>query len=463
ASVFNLLPAFRVKAANISILHEPLQFYNALIRGIAGARRRIVLASLYLGCGAHERRLVQSMVSALDAAGSPTRQRPLRVRVLLDAARGTRGSPLNSSTAMLRPLCAAAERRCHGNVWSNRADVRVSFYRCPSLLAALLPERINEVVGLQHMKIYLFDDSVILSGANLSRDYFTDRQDRYLLIRDAPRLCDFLEKLVDCVSDASEQLGSDGCLSQPARPPGQWLGDRVNRLIAEFATSQDCSGESDSTVYAMVQMGPMGVCDDAYATQRLLHQLPQLRQAGQHQLHLASGYFNLTDDFTEALLTAPQQLRVLCASPAANSFYKSTGPSYFIPAAYSQLERQFLAAAAKLRRPAAEAAQPSLLAEYARPGWTFHAKGLWLGDRAGQRVGLTLVGSSNFGYRTRLRDLEVQFGLATDCDRLAARLAEERDGLFQHGQPVSMATLNAADRRAPAWLRLAMPAFKTYC
>ena len=39
----------------------------------------------------------------------------------------------------------------------------------------VLPQRWNEVVGLQHCKVYIFDDSVIISGANLSSDYFTDR------------------------------------------------------------------------------------------------------------------------------------------------------------------------------------------------------------------------------------------------------------------------------------------------
>jgi CDP-diacylglycerol---glycerol-3-phosphate 3-phosphatidyltransferase len=67
-------------------------------------------------------------------------------------------------------------------------------------------QRWNEVVGLQHMKIYLFDDSVIVSGANLSDDYFTNRQDRYVLINDCPALSDFLDGLVSTVSDFSLQM-----------------------------------------------------------------------------------------------------------------------------------------------------------------------------------------------------------------------------------------------------------------
>ncbi|KAG8446448.1 hypothetical protein GDO86_014053 [Hymenochirus boettgeri] len=58
--------------------------------------------------------------------------------------------------------------------------VRFSLFHTPNLrglLRLLLPERFNETIGLQHMKIYSFDDNVILSGANLSDSYFTNRQD----------------------------------------------------------------------------------------------------------------------------------------------------------------------------------------------------------------------------------------------------------------------------------------------
>ena len=42
----------------------------------------------------------------------------------------------------------------------------------------MLPPRVKEVVGVNHLKVYLFDENVILSGANLSNTYFTNRQDR---------------------------------------------------------------------------------------------------------------------------------------------------------------------------------------------------------------------------------------------------------------------------------------------
>lgn len=46
-------------------------------------------------------------------------------------------------------------------------QVRVSLFHTPNLrglLRLLIPERFNETIGLQHIKVYLFDDNVILSG-----------------------------------------------------------------------------------------------------------------------------------------------------------------------------------------------------------------------------------------------------------------------------------------------------------
>ena len=39
---------------------------------------------------------------------------------------------------------------------------------------------LGEIAGVHHQKIYIFDNSVILGGANLSHNYFLNRKDRYI-------------------------------------------------------------------------------------------------------------------------------------------------------------------------------------------------------------------------------------------------------------------------------------------
>lgn len=47
-------------------------------------------------------------------------------------------------------------------------------------------------------------------SANLSNDYFTNRQDRYFMIEDCKELCDFYSELVEKVGEFSFRLMPDG-------------------------------------------------------------------------------------------------------------------------------------------------------------------------------------------------------------------------------------------------------------
>lgn len=67
------------------------------------------------------------------------------------------------------------------------------------LCCRLLPARMSEVVGVCHLKTYVFDDDVLISGANMSTTYFTKRQDRYHLFRNAAKLAAFVCSLVKVV------------------------------------------------------------------------------------------------------------------------------------------------------------------------------------------------------------------------------------------------------------------------
>lgn len=47
------------------------------------------------------------------------------------------------------------------------SQMRVCLYHTPDLrglLRLLVPQRFNETIGVQHIKVYLFDDSIIISG-----------------------------------------------------------------------------------------------------------------------------------------------------------------------------------------------------------------------------------------------------------------------------------------------------------
>jgi hypothetical protein len=61
-----------------------------------------------------------------------------------------------------------------------------------------------------HVKCAVFDNNVILTGANLSEDYFVDRQDRYWIFNDNEKLCDYYEDLVGTLISNSHQVAPSG-------------------------------------------------------------------------------------------------------------------------------------------------------------------------------------------------------------------------------------------------------------
>lgn len=186
----NISPCFPINAQNIKILTEPQQFYNTLLNKCSTASERITLVSLYLGTGPLEQSLVDTVRKNVNFT-----KNNLKVNILIDYMRGSRCS--NNSRTMFQPL-----------LQDNFHNCRVSLYHTPflrGLLKRIIPQRANEIFGLQHMKLYIFDDTLIISGANLSNDYFTNRQDRYFVINDK-KLCDFYCELVNRVQKFSIQL-----------------------------------------------------------------------------------------------------------------------------------------------------------------------------------------------------------------------------------------------------------------
>ncbi|XP_076461588.1 CDP-diacylglycerol--glycerol-3-phosphate 3-phosphatidyltransferase, mitochondrial-like [Babylonia areolata] len=464
-------PCFPLRGEQISVLTEPTQFYEVLKVKAKKAKKRITLASLYLGTGSLEKELVSCVHEACSNAVA--HKEKFKVNVLLDMTRGSRGK-VNSRT-MLKGLLHQFPQQ-----------VSVSLYHTPDLrgvLKAIVPERFNEVIGLTHLKVYLVDDSLIISGANLSNDYFTNRQDRYILFNDCKDMADFFDELVKTVASFSFQLQKDDTLQLHSTwETHPYLGRRnyfkwaakeriesllrcqtelqksVLRQLAQvspsgsetpavsrtgYPTVDASSQTADTWVYPLVQMGPFGVYNDEHATLQLL------REATRHdEILLASGYFNLTDHYMSVILQESlAKYRLMMAAPEVNGFFRAKGIAGYIPAAYIYIARTFFEQVQHLKEH-----HRIQLYEYFRENWTFHAKGLWYYLPQKALPSLTLIGSPNFGYRSACRDLECQVALVTENEGLQRQLREEHVRLYQSSVLVSGERFQRADRRIPLWV-----------
>lgn len=439
-------PGFPVNGSKITIIEEPSEFYSTLLEKCKTAENRIVLSSLYIGNGKLENKLIDTIEETLDANDGN-----VKISILIDYMRGSRGK--QNSRKLLQSSLNGKWKNC----WN------VFLYHTPKLrgvLKRVTPDRYNEMIGLQHMKLYLFDDTLIISGANLSNDYFTNRQDRYFMIEDCKELCDFYSELVEKVGEFSFRLMPDGSavpssvecnpLKSPAKQFNESAAGKIRSLFQteiikrSEINKQVESIETDTWIFPLIQMSQLDIWHDSEVTLRLLQTAPSGAT-----LRLATGYFNLTTEYRNALLADCRAVcHLLTAHPTANGFFGAKGITGGIPAAYTEIEEKFCKLSEKLQQ-----AERITLWEFRRPGWTYHAKGLWYTLPNQQKPSLTLIGSPNFGYRSVMRDLETQIAVVTKNEKLQNSLQREYERLFQLATPVNSKSFRQDDRIPPAWVR----------
>ncbi|XP_046840522.1 CDP-diacylglycerol--glycerol-3-phosphate 3-phosphatidyltransferase, mitochondrial-like [Xenia sp. Carnegie-2017] len=446
----NCSPSFIIDGDKVHVLNEPCEFYETLKINISQAKRRIAIASLYLGTGKLEEELVGAIRHSL--LNSRNNGNDLKVSILLDHTRGSRGQEKNSRT-MLLPLLMEFPKH-----------VDIALFHTPALrglLRWIIPEKYNETIGVSHLKVYLTDDTFILTGANLSNDYFTNRQDRYILIEKSPHIADYFENLVTMVSGFSLQLHPDNVTSMsnvkfPAHPYKDWDRGRkfcgiangtVNKFIKKWTKESEKVSKyskGDTVIYPLLQMGLFGITQDENVTLKLLLDMPEASTT-----HLATGYFNLTPHYSNCILNSKGNYEILCAHPLANGFYKAGGIIGGIPDAFTNFAKEFFNHVQHFKH-----FEWIKVNEYIRSYWTFHAKGLWYTPQDDHYPNMSMIGSSNFGHRSVKRDLENQTILLTSNEKLRYMLGKERDHVFKYIVKVTNETFEAIERRVPIWVKI---------
>ena len=470
----HLAPRIDIHPSQITILHTPPEFYSTLKEKISLAKKRIFLATLYIGKSEIE--LLSFIRDALLRNGPS-----FRVSILTDALRGTRESPEASCASLLAEL-----------VREFPEQVEVRMYHTPNLTGLrkrLVPKRINEGWGLQHIKLYGTDDEIILSGANLSNDYFTNRQDRYHVFS-SKRVTDYFARIHHAVCSVSFLLRpspdapgynltwpATNPAPSPLTAPSAYI-RAVTSLLSPLVTPPSSPKPPTTTTSLYPVFCHPPTLNTELPTMRTL-----LRTTALRSYTFTAGYFNPHPSITSSLLAAHAPGTILTASPLANGFYKSPGISGMLPPAYSLLSLRFLQAARK-------ANANVRLREWRRgavgekDGWTFHAKGLWItlfksppmdensyhkvgaavplkkpsSEETAEEVGpsATVVGSSNYTSRSYGLDLEVGALVVTSDEGLRRKWKEEEEALVVQSREVTEKELAGADRRASWKVRVAM-------
>ncbi|KAA0164234.1 hypothetical protein FNF31_02470 [Cafeteria roenbergensis] len=462
----------RVPDGSVSALTTPADFFSTLVERVAAARDRVSLVSLYVGDGPLEQQLMRA-VSSCEAD----------VLVAMDATRGRRAWP----------GAAPADF-----VWSTLAASPPTRSACLALLehpaAGRWPRnrmgsgRLRESAGTQHIKAYAADGWACVAGANLSTDYFTGRQDRYL-VTDSPPLAGVYHaaaRLLAASPAAHTREAGATVTHEPAAVEQLTPGEEGRRLQTGLAAALEAAcgeaapqSEGAVPVSLAWQCGMLGLRDDQARLEAVL------AAAGEGwRVDVATGYCNMPDHMVGLLAAAARRgaaIRVLTASPAANGFLGARSIPAALPLAYSLLLRAVarrLSAMGVLHAPSDDEPAASVpgrvsLVEWTHPldhHWaeprgaagigtrpppdadgparrTFHGKGLWV-ERGGEV--LTAGGSSNFGCRSFDVDVELQtwVGPVAAESATGTSLLAERDALFagEAAVPVGLRELEQPGR-----------------
>ena len=442
----SIAPRFVLNKGDIQILTHPVEFYESLKEKITNSKSRVFLSSLYFGKSQHE------LVECIDNAMS--KNEDLQVFILIDSLRGTREAPKHASSAsILVPLVEKFGK--------HRIDIRM--YHTPQLnglTKSWTPKRINEGWGLQHMKLYGFDDEILLSGANLSEDYFTNRQDRYYIFKNK-ELTDYYYDIHNAVSSLSYQLlpstkneqgfrlswptSNNSC--EPHMNMQRFISDSSFLLepllkqhkLKSFDEFKD-TNKFDTIVYPISQLTPLLQPNNDQSTEKpaILRLLSYL-DSPKIKWWFTAGYFNMLPQIQDRLINGKASGVVMTASSQANSFYKSPGLSYYIPQAYLLCAKRFLE---EIHRRGKQ--DLITLKEWKNgivntvDGWSYHAKGLWITVPEEDEPSVTVIGSSNYTKRAYLLDLESNAIIITKDPELKHQMKGEVDNLLSHVETLDL-------------------------
>ena len=134
-------------------------------------------------------------------------------------------------------------------------------------------------------------------------------------------------------------------------------------------------------------------------------------------MKIASGYMNFPNEINELISEFKNPMELITASPMANGFFNDGAIKSLIPKVYKSMENNLI----KLSK--------ASVREYAREGWTFHAKGLW-GECADEY--LMGIGSSNYSIRSFTRDTELQFYFYSSCPKFKNAIDNDYDNIRKH-------------------------------
>ncbi|KMV65043.1 hypothetical protein M970_110840 [Encephalitozoon cuniculi EcunIII-L] len=330
------------------------EFYQR-VKFLLHASESVYIASLFFGEGTR-------MAEILDILEERKRKGLVTV-IFIDKNRGTVGRGLESI---------------------RRRGLEFMFHLVDLSTSSLLPKRLNELLRVFHTKALVFDNIVILSGANMDNSYMISRVDRYLEVQ-SEELADMIKSKVFGIRHLDARRtplpGLPVCI-------GMFKEEKEPSIVRSFLQDFD-------------------------------------------EIHISTGYLNLPSSYLKMFNGRKISLYAPC--PDENSFDSFGFVERFVGPIYSYSFRRTL-----------ESVPTLSIHELKEDGHSFHLKGLW-GFKHGMAA--TVVGSSNFNRRSTERDDETNYLVVTSDQEHIQRLRAEVECLRRSSNPRTLNQLRGRTYR----------------
>lgn len=375
-----MAPTFEHSVKDISFIKTPSNFHSTILELIHSSNETLIISSLYIGCSDNNGDdLSKEIISALRKKLSTTNNNNFVLKILVEGTRSSREG--DNSIIVLDSL-----KKDFSHLKVIIHPIFLTKKSIPDRLSPIflrLPGIFEATSNLLHMKYIVSDDVILMTGANLSEEYFTTRKDRYVLIRNAKALASFYSDLTSLVI---ESTNFNSCKLDKCGTKNSIL----ELLQLKLPCNRFLEYKKDKVyLFPSLQIPYLGIRHEEAVITTILGMARNLDLP----IHLSTAYFNMAPTiqrfFTEKNFSSKENsssISILTSEPMSNSFFAAPWPKNLIPQIYENLLQRF----------AAKASASSIkIFQYQRPGWTFHAKGLFISEN--DSVFLTQLGSSNYG------------------------------------------------------------------
>jgi CDP-diacylglycerol--glycerol-3-phosphate 3-phosphatidyltransferase len=312
-----------------------------------------------------------------------------------------------------------------------------------------LPIIAKEVLGVYHCKFCIFDDKALITGANLSDEYFTNRQDRYHYFSTTNNndnnndnvIVNFLKDFTRLLEPQCNQVQSDGIIINSNGNDDDFKYN-LNKLMIKYNRNDENTYNSNSnnlnrmTILPLIQHSKIGINDESELLPMIINAFTNTSQ--KLSMFIASPYISfmnvLISSFVKFMNSNSNKLTIIAPSPSSHGFHNAKGIKSIVPKLHMQSQKSIVdIMKANIFTGDQRNDDNFKLIEFNREQWTFHSKGIWIFNNDNKDNGnsngrneqvshMSYIGSSNFGQRSWQRDFEIGFIIISqdndDCNNL---------------------------------------------